>query len=62
MKWLQLKLQMLPIVAVEINNRVHEYKDIVNMIEDSNQRNGHEGSLMMPNTNDEQPTSQENDK
>ena len=27
MLWLQLKLQMLPIIAVEINNRINEYNN-----------------------------------
>ena len=33
MKWLQLKLTMLPIVAQEINNIITEYKEIVNEIQ-----------------------------
>ena len=32
-KWLQLKLTMLPIIAVEIQNYINEYKRIVQLIE-----------------------------
>lgn len=33
--WLQLKLQMLPIVAVEINNKINEYKHIINLLNET---------------------------
>ena len=33
MPWLQLKLQMLPIIAVEINNTITEYKQLVDKIQ-----------------------------
>ena len=48
MKWLQLKLQMLPIVAVEINNTITEYKLMVHQIEDAynGDRQAFEGSIM----------------
>lgn len=32
MLWLQLKLQMLPIIAVEINNKINEYKLVITKI------------------------------
>ena len=35
MMWLQLKLQMLPIVAVEINNKINEYKHIINLLNET---------------------------
>lgn len=34
MKWLRLKLQMVPIIAVEINNAIAEYHSLVTKIQE----------------------------
>ena len=39
MKWLQLKLQMLPIIAVEINNAIAKYIQLVEEIDEYSLQN-----------------------
>ena len=55
---------MLPIVAVEITNRITDYKEVVIQIEDATGGRAFEGSLMMAQAHapEEHPALDENQR